>query len=219
MEQLNLLKQLAHGISTHFGRNCEVVIHDLKRNDLESSIVYIENGQVSNRSVGDGPSSVVVKALKNKRTKVKDRLAYLTKADDGRLLKSSTVFIRNEKGEVDYIFSINFDITMLKSIESALSTLVEPIDEEKQQSPQIITHNVNDLLGYLIKQSVDMIGKPVSFMTKDDKIRAIKYLNDMGAFLVTKSGDKISALFGISKFTLYNYIDAAKQMDDEQEDK
>ena len=42
---------------------------------------------------------------------------------------------------------------------------------------------------------------------KDEKVTAIRFLNDAGAFLITKSGDKISRYFGISKFTLYNYID------------
>ena len=51
-------------------------------------------------------------------------------------------------------------------------------------------------------------------MTKDDKVRAIRFLNDSGAFLVTKSGDKVAKYFGISKYTLYSYID--KQQEDKQ---
>ena len=31
-----------------------------------------------------------------------------------RILKSSTVFIRNEQGRIDYIFAINFDVTELQ---------------------------------------------------------------------------------------------------------
>ena len=47
-------------------------------------------------------------------------------------------------------------------------------------------------------------------MTKEDKIKAIQFLNDSGAFLIMKSGDKVSNHFRISKYTLYSYIDAAK---------
>ena len=54
------------------------------------------------------------------------------------------------------------------------------------------------------------MGKPVAMMNKDDKITAIQFLNNAGAFLVTKSGDKVSKYFGISKYTLYSYIDAKK---------
>ena len=47
-------------------------------------------------------------------------------------------------------------------------------------------------------------------MNKDDKIRAIRYLNDSGAFLITKSGLKVCETFKISKYSLYSYIDAVK---------
>ncbi len=50
---LKLLKQMAHGIAKQFGTSCEVVIHDLNK-DLETSIVHIENGQVTHRKSGDG---------------------------------------------------------------------------------------------------------------------------------------------------------------------
>ena len=57
------------------------------------------------------------------------------------------------------------------------------------------------------------MGKPVALMNKDDKVRAIQFLNQSGAFLVTKSGDKVAKYFGISKYTLYSYIDSNKQED------
>ncbi len=47
-------------------------------------------------------------------------------------------------------------------------------------------------------------------MTKEDKIKAINFLNDAGAFLITKSGDKVAKYFGISKYTLYSYVDINK---------
>ena len=70
-----------------------------------------------------------------------------------------------------------------------------------------VTHNVNDLLDDLIEQSDRLIGKPVALMSKEDKVRAIHFLNEHGALLVTKSGDKIAKHFGISKYTLYSYLD------------
>lgn len=50
----------------------------------------------------------------------------------------------------------------------------------------------------------------VALMTKEEKVRAIRYLNDTGAFLITKSGPKVCKYFGISKYTLYNYLDEAR---------
>ena len=48
-------------------------------------------------------------------------------------------------------------------------------------------------------------------MNKEEKIQAIQFLRDAGAFLITKSGDKVSNFYGISKFTLYSYIDQSKK--------
>ena len=82
--------------------------------------------------------------------------------------------------------------------------------EMPNMEPERISRNVSDLLDELIDQSVAIVGKPVALMTKEDKVRAIHFLNDTGAFLITKSGDKVCKFFGISKYTLYSYIDEAK---------
>ena len=96
---LQMLRQLAHGLCVHFGSNCEVVVHDLSRNQPDSSIVLIENGHVSSRKVGDGPSHIVLEALRADPAKLEDKLSYLTRTHDGRILKSSTIYIRDENGK------------------------------------------------------------------------------------------------------------------------
>lgn len=207
---LGLLTQIAEGLARQFGPDCEVVIHDLKKHDMEHSIVYIANGHITHRQVGDGPSKVVLEAIHNKdAASLKDHLGYLTRSAGGRILKSSTFYIRNEAGDaIDYILAINYDITGLMTIDRSIQSLIstEPQADAKKQPDQIVT-NVTDLLDNLIEQSVALVGKPVALMNKEEKVAAIQFLNDAGAFLITKSGDKISKYFGISKFTLYSYID------------
>ena len=213
-QKLDLLKQIAHGLAVQFGSSCEIVIHDLRKKELDSSIVYIENGHVSNRKLGDGPSSVVLETLSRKPSQIQDRLSYLTKTEDGRILKSSTMYIRDDDDSIAYIFSLNYDITSLLTVESAIHSLISTEQKKEQETdnnqPQKITHNVNELLDTLIEQALALVGKPVAIMNKDDKVAVVQYLNNAGAFLITKSGDKIASLLGISKFTLYSYMDAGK---------
>lgn len=204
-----MLKQVAVGITAQFGNGCEVVIHDLSRNP-DHSIVAIENGHVSGRKVGDGASQVVIEQLQSNDPEPKDHLCYLTKTPDGKILKSSTVYIRNGKGKVSAILSINYDISKLLMVESAVKELISTGEESQQSEPEKIV-NINDLLEDLIQQSVTLVGKPVALMNKDDKVRAIRFLNQNGAFLVTKSGDKVAKYFGISKYTLYSYIDTKQE--------
>ncbi|MDD2958099.1 MAG: helix-turn-helix transcriptional regulator [Lachnospiraceae bacterium] len=208
-----MLKQIAAGLARQFGPNCEIVIHSLNNNPLESSIFYIENGSVTNRKVGDGPSHIVLEALKHDHASLSDKLNYLTKTHDGRILKSSTMYIRDEAGVLSAIFAINFDITHLLALETSVHSLIATDEPDSVSEPEQIPLNVNELLDQLIDQSIALVGKPVALMTKDDKVKAVKFLNDSGAFLITKSGNKVSEQFGISKYTLYSYIDAASRID------
>ena len=205
---LQFLFKLAKGIASQFGPNCEVVVHDLATNDPESSIVAIENGQVTGRKVGDGPSHVVLEAQRGENSQLQDHLSYLTKTRDGKILKSTTIYIRDDDGDPIGIFGINYDITLMLAMETALKQFTATEKEEKE--PEAISRNVSDLLDELIEQSVKLVGKPVALMNKEDKVKAIQFLNDTGAFLITKSGYKVCKYFGISKYTLYSYIDEAK---------
>ena len=205
---LEFCLQLATGIARQFGPNCEVVVHDLDSNDPETSIVAIENGHVSGRRVGDGPSHVVLEALRDGGAVPEDRLSYLTKSEDGKILKSSTIYLRDDDGKAIGIFAINYDITLMLAMEEALKGFTAT--ELPQAEPEHISRNVADLLDELIEQSVRLVGKPVALMNKEDKVKAIQFLNDTGAFLITKSGYKVCKYFGISKYTLYSYIDEAK---------
>ncbi len=209
--KLEMLKQIAAGIAGQFGSNCEVVIHDLTGKALENSIVYIENGHVTGRKVGDGASNVVMEQCMQQDTQPEDHLGYLTKSPNGKVLKSSTIYIRNSRGKVIALLSINFDISALAMLDGAVKDLISPKDQNQTEPEKIV--NINDMLEDLIQQSVALVGKPVALMNKDDKVKAIRFLNQNGAFLVTKSGDKIAKYFGISKYTLYSYIDTKQQED------
>ena len=207
--RLEMLKQIASALAAQFGPNCEVVVHDLSAQNTEHPIVHIENGHVTGRRIGDGPSKIVMEYILHGDEDPKDQLAYLTRTPDGKILKSSTVYIRNSKGKVTAILSINYDISSLLMVNNAISGLIstpEPAREER-----ITTVNVNDLLDDLIEQSVALVGKPVALMNKEDKVKAIQFLSQHGAFLITKSGDKVAKYFGISKYTLYSYIDTKQE--------
>lgn len=203
--QLSELKRIAKAIAATFGGNCEVVVHDVSGKGNDSTIVAIENGHVTGRKVGDGASQVVLEQELDADAQPGDHLCYLTKTPDGKVLKSTTIYLRGKNGKVSAILGINYDVSGLVMAENALHGLTATAEAERGEPQKIV--NVNDLLDDLIEQSVKLVGKPVALMNKDDKMKAIGFLNQSGAFLVTKSGDKIAKYFGISKYTLYSYID------------
>ena len=208
-QELDRLKQLAKGVAAQFGSNCEVVIHEISEKSTYHSIVAIENGHVTGRKVGDGPSHVVLEQLGNRRNDTPDQLCYLTRTPDGKILKSSSIYIRNDEGEICAIFCINFDISTMAIAENMLRNFMA-VGETEQREPERITLSVMDLLDDLIRQADELVGKPVALMTKEDKVKAIHFLDTNGAMLITKSGDKIAKHFQISKYTLYSYLDSKR---------
>lgn len=207
--QIDFYRRLAKALALQFGPRCEVVVHDLEADDLDHAVVAIENGHVSGRSVGAGPSHVVLEALQSDPEQLHDRAPYLTKTVDGRTLKSSTVFIHDDEGKPVGILAINYDITLMAALEDELASFTQtPGDHEEE--PEAITRNIADLLDDLLAESVRHVGKPPALMTKEDRIRAIGYLDRRGAFLISKSSERACEFFGISKYSFYSYLNEAK---------
>ena len=100
----------------------------------------------------------------------------LKQGPDGKILKSSSIYIRNSRGNVTSIFSINYDITNIMMMHQELGEFMMTRDKEQTEPEKII--NVNNVLDELIEQSVQQVGKPVALMSKDDKVRAIRFLID-----------------------------------------
>jgi predicted transcriptional regulator YheO len=197
-----MLASIAAGISRQFGGNCEVAIHNLTKG-YNSTIEMIENGHVTGRQVGDSASEIVLEALKDKD--IQDRYGYITHSKNGKMLKSSTINIRDDEGEVIAVISINYDISDLTLANKILGEFIN-LERETEDDGETITNNVTDLLEQLIEESRSYIGKSVSAMTKEEKIEAIRYLDRKGALLIKKSSDRISEFYGISRYTLYRAL-------------
>jgi predicted transcriptional regulator YheO len=191
------------GLTAIFGTNCEVVLHDLT-DSYESTVVMIENGHVTDRRVGDCGSNLGLEVLRG-TVRNGDKYGYFTNTRDGRVLRSSSVYIRDGEGKVIGCLCVNFDVSNLMVADKTIRSLISNGEGEKEE--EFFVNDVNQLLDALLQKAMEEVGKPVSYMTRDDKIKVVKYLDQKGAFLITKSGNRICQFLDISKFTLYSYLD------------
>ena len=58
--ELEALRRIAKGVAAQFGEHCEVVVHEISERSTCHSIIPLENGAISGRKLGDGPSQVVL---------------------------------------------------------------------------------------------------------------------------------------------------------------
>ena len=77
--------------------------------------------------------------------------------------------------------------------------------------PEFFANDVSQLLDYLIAEAGKQVGKPVEQMHREDKIKFVRYLDQKGAFLITKAAERIYEYLGVSRFTLYNYLDIVRK--------
>lgn len=202
-DELDLLTSFIKCVSAQFGDKCEVVLHDFTKG-YDSTIVAIENGHVTGRAVGDCATNLGFEFLKDTNSEG-NRYNYITHIKGGKVLRSSTNNIRNDKGEVIGSICINFDITDFIAAGATIKGIT--MQDSKQEVKEVFSKNVNELLDYFLQECQEEVGKPASLMTKEDKIKAIEFLDKKGAFLITKSGNKVCDFLQISKYTLYNYLD------------
>lgn len=217
-DEIEFFTSLVKNISQQFGMKCEVVLHDYTKS-YDSTIVLIENGYVTGRKPGGPPSDLFYKNFKDGEHK--EIGTYMNTTDNGRVFKSSTTLIRNSKGRVIGSLCINFDVTEF-IIAGNLINNISSYNSSESNS-EVFNKDVNEMLENSLVECQNMIGIPPGLMTKEDKLRALRFLDDKGIFLITKSGKRVCDFFGISKFTLYNYLDEirkenTKELEQDNED-
>jgi predicted transcriptional regulator YheO len=202
-DEIKLFNSLVAAIGAHFGKYCEVVLHDYEQ-PYDSTIISIANGHVTNRKIGDCGTNLGLEVLRG-TDRHGDKYNYLTQTRDGRLLRSTTVYIRNNKGKAIGALCMNLDITDITMADKALQCLINTDDAEPVK--EVITNDVNELLDILIQESIQSVGVPVAMMDREQKIKGIRYLDAKGAFLIKKAGDRIARFYDISKYTMYSYLE------------
>lgn len=206
-ENLDFFIPMMEGIAGQFGENCEVVLHDHSQG-LESSIVAIINGHVTGRQVGDPSSNLGLEVLRGSDVNG-DRHNYFTKTRDGKTLRSTSVYVRNGNKQVIGALCMNLDISDILQAEKTLNKMAGRPDTaplRPQEVNEVFVKDVNELLDYLIAECMTLINVPVSNMSRQDKLNAIKFFDDKGVFLIKKSGERICEFLNISKYTLYAYL-------------
>lgn len=203
-DEQDFFSRLMKGIAAQFGKNCEVVLHDYEK-DYDSTIVQIENGHVTKRSVGECGTNLGLEVLRG-TVENGDQYNYITQTSDGKILHSTSIYIRNDEGKAIGALCINWDVTDFYAFRQTLLDAVG-FDSGSREIREVITNDVSDLLDTLIQDSLRYVGKPVANMSKEDKIKGLKYLDSKGAFLIKKAGDRVTKFYDISKYTLYNYLE------------
>ncbi len=204
--------QIMKAIAAHFGNNCEVVLHDLKK--PENSLIAMA-GNVTNRSVGAPITNFVLEIIQKEGDHAEDRIGYISKTKEGKELKSTTIFIR-ENEKVRYVLCINYCISDFVLTTNIINEFCQEKIEaqeviEQQDGKEFFANDVEEFLDNIINETLKQKNeRKLQYMERQEKIDLIRSLDRKGVFLVKGAVDLIASHLGASKFTVYNYLDEAR---------
>lgn len=214
--QLKTFFPVAESIGALFGRNCEIVIHDL--NHPQSSVIKVVNGGVTGRKVGQSIRDLVISVLLSDKYS-NDMLANYRSisSDNEKVIKSSTALIRDNAGIPIGAFCINFDITDLLTVQPQLNDLTYTTDAQPSETRlEDLPQDVMQIVNHIIEQSIITVGKPVDTLSKNERMEIVKFLDEKGVFLIKGGVEKVAAALKVSRYTIYSYLDNLKQNSNSQ---
>ena len=139
---VNQLIPVVDMIARTFGKDCEVVLHDLTQ--PRNSVVYAVNGHVTGREIGQSFDHLITHVLLSKDFKDDVSANYSFRTGDGTLIRSSTALIKNEDGVAVGAVCINLDtsadiavLRRLQELYQGFAGLTEqPIETVRQKGPE-----------------------------------------------------------------------------------
>ncbi|MFC6839817.1 helix-turn-helix transcriptional regulator [Xanthomonas theicola] len=201
------------------GENIEVVLHDLSAPG--SSVRAIANGHVSGRNLGDpilsGPRedagfSELYRDVAGTGTiswSIVD--AYQTTNAAGRQLRSATLLFRDGVGLPVAALCLNADMTVFEMAHGWLEQMLHRKPKPPRSQAPAAGVGLEAMMQEIIDDAVQRFMKPPALMNKEEKMYAVEAMMHRGLFLIRNSVEQVAAALGVSRFTIYNYIEQIKQ--------
>ncbi len=172
-------------LACFLGRNCEVVLHDLRIPG--SSILSIENNHVSGRNVGDSLHNLAAffqtHVVPASSDVIKPRIVSTR---NGKTIRSASYVIRDRSGAAIGLLCLNMDLGDRRRIREMLDgyLVAEPTDsmhegnrEEHEPSSE---DSIEDLAHLIIRETISGYGVPASRMTVEEKLSIVDRLRNAG---------------------------------------
>ena len=129
----------------------------------------------------------------------------------GRGSRVSLLALPSPNGHARFSVAIEADTRGLARAARLLSAMAQPTGQTEW--PGDSGTHLGEALGRMVTAAEDVVGVPIPEMSRSQKQRVVKYLDDRGAFLIKKAVEDVAVRLGVSRFTIYNYLDEANRPD------
>ena len=202
---LNAFKSIVEGLREAIGPDCEIVLHDLR--NPQSTIIAIA-GNITDRSIGGPPTDLLLRLVHEGQTD-EHVLNYETNTPDGRMLRSSTLFLKDGRGKTIGSLCINVDITYLNHFKNWITAFCQVRDALSggETPAERFPRDVRDVLNSALEDAINSNGMPVTAMQKAERMRVVELLDEAGIFTIKSSLMHVAQRLNVSRATVYSYLE------------
>ncbi|MCD9874375.1 helix-turn-helix transcriptional regulator [Streptomyces guryensis] len=207
---LAALGPVVDGIAATFGPVCEVVLHDYRR--PEKSVVAVA-GEVTGRGVGGAMSEIGMRVLAQ-GDEAADDLNYVTRTGTGKLVKSSTMVLRDSTGAVFGALCVNVDITAVNEAHALLGALAGLVSGAAEPPVTAFGNDIDSVVDAIL--DAHRLGRNESWagLGRAERLDLFRGLDEQGVFAVRRAIEQVAARLGISRATAYSYLSQARAATD-----
>ncbi len=208
-EKRNLLKQyipMVDFISQVAGHNTEVVLRDY--HEGKSSIVYIVNGKISGRKVGDTITGYALSKIMKDDYQERDFVAnyIMINESNQKVLRASTYYLKHES-EMIGLLSVNYDLTeLLKYRDFYDREILYGFEENINLQREYFDESMDMILEGMIKNVFVYWDRSIPVNKIDLEGNPIRQLYKLGIFNYKGAVGRVADLLDISTQTIYRYI-------------
>lgn len=219
-DPLDMLAEIVGPLAEALGPDTEVVLHDL--NKMPNSIVAL-GGKLTGRSIGGPITDLVLRHIR--QGKSDNLLRYRTQSRGRRVLRSSTIFVKDASGHAVACLCINTDVTEWSQAHDLLGRFISAADPAALTSPPDATEEngangenfaqtVEELTVTTVRNVIARTGVSVDLMQKQHKFEVVRQLDELGLFLIRDAVDYVAEALDVTRYTIYNYLSDLKATGD-----
>lgn len=189
------------------GKKCEVVLRSF--HEGESDIIYIVNGHLSGRKVGDSVTGYALKKIMKADYRSNNYVTNYIMINEinQKVFRASTYYIK-EAGELIGLISINYDLTdYLKFRDFYNEAVLYGIEESPESnSKDYFGDSLDDITEAVIHNVLIYWDRsiPIRHIYHDDN--PIRQMYNLGVFKYKGAVNKVAEMLDISIQTIYRYI-------------
>ena len=174
------------------------------------SAVHVAGGAVTGRKPGESFDHLVRQVLPSEDLKEDYVANYYFTAPNGRLIRSSTLLIKNEDGHLEGALCINPDTTRVSEQIRFLQAFL-PEKEKTAEKPEAEAEKTGHVAVMIEKLMDGIVGNILpAQLSREERIEIIRFMETRGIFLMKGSVEKAAEKLGVNKVTVYSYLDEVR---------